>query len=84
MGLKEMAELKLGSLIRPDEWETAKQTAEKKLEWIISMDGDYNGIRRERWYLAELIAETINASRFSRFTFELTKAYKETKEKPTA
>ena len=40
MGLKEMAEEYLGSLIRQDEWIPAKQMAEKKLEWIISREGD--------------------------------------------
>lgn len=83
MGLKEMAESSLGSLIKTEEWETAKQTAEKKLEWIISRYGDSDGVRRELWYLAELIAESIAANRFSRFTFELTKTYREAKEKPT-
>lgn len=84
MGLKEMAEEYLGSLIRQDEWIPAKQMAEKKLEWIISREGDSGGVRRELWYLAELIAEMITANRFSRFSFEVTQLYRETKEKPTA
>lgn len=84
MGLKEMEEEYLGSLIRQDEWIPAKQMAEKKLEWIISREGNSGGVRRELWYLAELIAEMITANRFSCFSFEVTQLYRETKEKPTA
>ena len=84
MGLKEMAEETLGSFIQPDEWEQAKQKAEKKLEWIISRNGDAGGVRHELWYLAELIAEIITANRFSRYSFEVAQLYREAKEKPTA
>jgi hypothetical protein len=39
----------------------SEKTAGRKLEWIISREGDANGERRKPYYLAQLIAEAIRA-----------------------
>jgi len=83
VGLKEMSERLLGTSIPPREWDEAKTRAERKLQRIISREGDANGCRREPGYLAQLIAEAIRERRFSRFTYELMETL-EAKEKPAA
>lgn len=62
------AEQYLGALIYPTEWSRAKAYAERKLAFIIEREGDADGARREPWYLAQLIAETVRAERFSEYT----------------
>lgn len=62
----------LGGTIEPSEWDKAKEEAERKLGRIIDREGDADGARREPWYLAQLIAEAVKQSRFSKFTIELT------------
>lgn len=69
--LQQQAERYLGTEIEPSEWGKAKEYAERKLKGIIEREGDRNGERREPWYLAQLIAETVRSSRFSQFTFDL-------------
>ena len=69
--LRQQAEKYLGDAIRPEEWECAKRYAERKLAMIIEREGDADGARRESWYLAQLIAETVRSNRFSKFTFDL-------------
>lgn len=81
MGLRELAETYLGAVIPPAEWDEAKAAAERKLDWIISREGDLDGGRREPWYLAQLIAEAVSARQLSRFTHALM-ANLEAKEKP--
>lgn len=66
----------LGGTIEPQEWDNAKEKAERKLKRIISREGDADGARRELWYLAQLIAEEIKAESFSRFTIELANLYR--------
>lgn len=69
--LRERAERYLGTAIEPQEWGNAKVQAERKLGQIIEREGDLNGVRRESWYLAQLIAETVKSERFNRFTIML-------------
>ena len=69
--LQQQAERYLGSEIEPSEWDEAKAYAEHKLKGIIEREGDADGARREPWYLAQLIAETVKGSRFSQFTHDL-------------
>lgn len=69
--LKQQAEQYLGGKIGPSEWDEAKAYAERKLALAIAREGDAGGIRRERWYLATLIAETVQSNRFSRFTLDI-------------
>lgn len=69
--LQQQAEQYLGSEIRPSEWDRAKAYAERKLKGIIEREGDADGARREPWYLAQLIAETVKGSRFSQYTRDL-------------
>lgn len=66
--LQQQAEGYLGTTIDPEEWAGAKAYAEQKLERIIEREGDAGGARREPWYLAQLIAETVKGERFSAFT----------------
>ena len=69
--LQQQVERYLGSEIRPSEWDEAKAYAEHKLKGIIEREGDADGARREPWYLAQLIAETVKGSRFSQYTRDL-------------
>lgn len=76
--LQQQAEQYLGSQITPSEWDGARAYAEHKLERIIEREGDADGARREPWYLAQLIAETVRGNRFSRLTklvYELTEQF---------
>ena len=68
--LQQQAETYLGTAIEPSEWDEAKAYAERKLKIIIEREGDGNGMRREPWYLAQLITETVSSNRFSQFTLE--------------
>lgn len=71
--LQQQAESYLGTAIEPSEWDKAKAYAERKLKGIIEREGDGGGMRREPWYLAQLIAETVSGNRFSQFTIDLAK-----------
>lgn len=61
--LRQQAEYYLGAKIGSSEWVEAKEYAERKLKGIIEREGDENGARREPWYLAQLIAETVKTLR---------------------
>lgn len=65
------AELCLGSVIEPAEWNRAKGCAERKLGLILERYGDADGARREPWYLAQLIAEAVRGERLSRILAQL-------------
>lgn len=65
--LLRQAESYLGAGIRPSELEEAKAFAERKLAYIIDREGDAGGARREPWYLAQLIAETVRGNRLSQY-----------------
>lgn len=83
--LQQQAEQYLGSQITPSEWDGARAYAEHKLERIIEREGDADGARREPWYLAQLIAETVRGNRFSRLTklvYELTEQFGVKKNSP--
>lgn len=67
VALRQQAEQYLGTAIMPQEWSEAKAYAERKLDGIIEREGDADGARREPWYLAQLIAETVRSDRFSKF-----------------
>lgn len=69
--MQKQAEYYLGTEIEPSEWGEAKAYAERKLKGIIDREGDGDGARRQPWYLAQLIAETVRGSRFSKFTVDL-------------
>ena len=91
MELRAEAERYLGAAIMQEEFEKAKEDAERKLRWIISREGDAGGARKEPWYLAQLIAEAVRASRLTTYCivqYELRKLAEamdiEAKEKPTA
>lgn len=47
------------SLITETELEAAIERATRKLEWIISLEGDADGERREAYYFQQLIKEAI-------------------------
>ena len=69
--LWEQAERYLGTAIEPSERDSAKASAEQKLKRIISREGSAGGARHEPWYLAQLIAEAVKASRLTKFTLDL-------------
>lgn len=69
--MQQQAEKYLGGAIELSEWDNAKEQAERKLGRIIDREGDAGGARREPWYLAQLIAEAVRSSRFSKFTIDL-------------
>jgi len=69
--LRQQAEHYLCTEIEPSEWDKAKAYAEQKLKGIIKREGDEDGARRQPWYLAQLIAETVQGNRFSQFTLDL-------------
>lgn len=71
VALRQQAERYLGTAIMPQEWSEAKAYAEHKLDCIIEREGDADGARREGWYLAQLIAESVRGSRFSLYLREL-------------
>lgn len=60
--LQEQAEYCLGTGIALSEWNAAKAFTERKLAFILQREGDAGGARRETWYLAQLIAETVRAN----------------------
>lgn len=66
--LRAMAEQHAGSCISDNEWQTAKPLAEQKLEWIIHREGDAGGERRKPYYIAQLIAEAVQAARLILYT----------------
>lgn len=63
--LKALVEKELGDSINDSELEKAEQYARRKLDWIISREGDAQGERLKPWYLAKLISETVYQNRFS-------------------
>lgn len=69
--LRQQAEAYYGAVIGPSEWDKAKAYAERKLHRIIEREGDADGARREPWYLAQLIAETVRADSLSQLTYAL-------------
>lgn len=69
--LRQQAERYLCTEIEPSEWDKAKAYAEQKLKGIIKRESDGDGARRQPWYLAQLIAETVQGNRFSQFTLDL-------------
>ena len=79
--LKREAEIFLGGQIEPSEWDSAWNAAERKLARIIEREGDAGGLRREIFYIAQLIAEAVNENRFSQFTAELSRLYDEANDK---
>ena len=76
--LRQQAERYLCTEIEPSEWDKAKAYAEQKLKGIIEREGDGDGARRQPWYLAQLIAETVRGSRFSKFTLDLMEIFSST------
>lgn len=69
--LRQETERRLGTPIESYEWADAKTYAERKLKNIIERFGDEGGKRKEMWYFAQIIAETIQQQRFQWFTFGL-------------
>ncbi len=46
----------------------ARAYAERKLQRILSREGDYGGVRREPWYFEQLVQEASRDIRFAEFT----------------
>ncbi|MCD7891567.1 MAG: hypothetical protein LUG26_07480 [Ruminococcus sp.] len=78
--LKRQAESYLGTEIKQSEWDSARAYAGRKLKLIIEREGDLDGERRKPYYIAQLIAEAVRSDRFSNFTFELSRLYRQADE----
>ncbi len=63
--LKASVEDVLKCTVSNDEMKKAEQSARRKLDWIIKLEGDSNGERLKPWYLTQLIAESVSQNRFS-------------------
>lgn len=74
---KALAEMYLGAEIPQEFYEMEREAATRKLDRIISREGDTNGERRKPYYLAQLIAEHI---RSELFTFQCMMDYETKKE----
>lgn len=59
--LKELAEEYLGADIPQELFEMVLPAAQQKLEWIINIEGDADGLRLKPRYIAQLISEEIRA-----------------------
>lgn len=55
----------LGRELTDAEWEYALPLAKRKLDWIISREGDANGKRCKPYYLGKLVAERIREDAFN-------------------
>lgn len=49
------------------EWAEALSAAQRKLDRIISLEGDHNGERRKPYYLGKLIAEYLIQKAFANY-----------------
>lgn len=67
--LRVLAEKYNGSAIADEEYIKALARAERKLEIIITREGDCNGERLKPYYLAQLISESVNSERFTTYCF---------------
>lgn len=61
----------LGREITDEEWNEAYPEAKRKLDWIISREGDADGERLKPYYLGKLVEEHINQNTFSRWCREM-------------
>ena len=64
--LCQLAEQYLGARIQEGELAEAWAAAARKLEWIVSREGDADGVRSTAAYFAQLMAEAVNMKRFSK------------------
>lgn len=56
-----------GREITDAEWNEALPEAKRKLEWIISREGDADGERLKPYYLGKLIEEHLTQKAFSQY-----------------
>lgn len=68
--IKALAEKYLGAPIPPILYEGALEKAARKLERIISQEGDADGERLKPYYLAQLVAEALRIDIFTYRCFE--------------
>lgn len=59
--IKVLAEKYLGTEISQELFEMELPAAMRKLEWIISREGDADGERTKPYYIAQLVAEIIRS-----------------------
>lgn len=62
---KALTEMYLGAELPQEFYEMEREAATRKLDRIISHEGDMNGERRQPYYLAQLIAELVKAELFT-------------------
>lgn len=63
----------LGREITDAEWNEALPPAQRKLDWIISREGDLDGERRKPYYLGKLVEEHISANAFMAYCTEMSR-----------
>lgn len=56
-----------GREITDSEWDEALPEARKKLDWVISREGDADGERNKPYYLGKLIEEYLTQKAFSQY-----------------
>ena len=62
----------LGRELTDEEWREAYPYAKRKLDGIISREGDSDGERREPYYLGMLVKETVEIMEYSRYCMTAT------------
>jgi hypothetical protein len=67
--IRKLAQSYLGDSISDEEWEEAYPAAQRKLEWIESLEG-IDEERRKPYYIAQLASEHLKQKALSIFTFE--------------
>lgn len=71
MDFRETVEKYAGFEVTQEEVNACLPRAERKLNFIISREGDANGLRKTPDYLAMLVGEAIQADAFSLFCAEM-------------
>lgn len=68
--IKALAEKYLGAEISQELFELELPAAMRKLEWIISREGDADGERTKPYYIAQLVAEIIRSDVMTAYCFK--------------
>lgn len=75
--LKDMTEKRLGVTLCDHSFQEVLTAGRRKLDWIISREGDADGMRREDWYLVQLIYEYMQGCMLSEYCRLMNEVQKE-------
>ncbi|MCD8311247.1 MAG: hypothetical protein LUD43_01905 [Firmicutes bacterium] len=64
----------LGRELTDEEWNDAYPDAKRKLDWIISREGDADGERLKPYYLGKLVQEIVTQNAFSTYCRAMSEA----------